>query len=81
MLPPRVAATLADRGYNQSFADLGVAPDPDGAGVLGALSRATQSRPAQKRPPLHAAMEPLRNRAQKSLTDLLLRLKLFELWL
>mmetsp|Transcript_102757 Transcript_102757/g.286185 ORF Transcript_102757/g.286185 Transcript_102757/m.286185 type:complete len:204 (-) Transcript_102757:91-702(-) len=60
-LPPKVAETFAERGYNQAFADLGFDPDPNGKGMLGKLTGGVLSRPAQMKESVHAAMIQLRN--------------------
>jgi inosine/xanthosine triphosphatase len=47
VLPRKVAEAFLERGYNQAFEDIGFIPDPNGAGVLGEMSRGVLSRPAQ----------------------------------
>lgn len=61
MLPSRVAQALRTRGYNQCWADIGIEPDAEGDGVLGALSNGFLSRPKQMRESVHTAMLQFRN--------------------
>merc|ERR1712244_42781 len=46
-LPPKVAATLKEKGYSAAFEACGVEPNPNGAGVLGIMSGGRLSRPSQ----------------------------------
>ena len=61
MLPPPVVRALSTKGYNECWADLGIEPDAEGVGVLGALSRGLLSRPKQMRESVHTAMLQFRN--------------------
>eukprot|EP00928_Gymnodinium_smaydae_P034753 TRINITY_DN24563_c0_g1_i1.p1 TRINITY_DN24563_c0_g1~~TRINITY_DN24563_c0_g1_i1.p1 ORF type:complete len:180 (+),score=40.64 TRINITY_DN24563_c0_g1_i1:49-588(+) len=60
-LPPKVAASLATKGYNQSFEDIGVPADENGAGVLSQMSDGVLSRPKQMKESILMALLQLRN--------------------
>jgi inosine/xanthosine triphosphatase len=62
-LPPRAVATLAEKGYNQSFIDLGVEADPTGKGVLGQMPDGILSRPLQMKASVQYALMQLKNEA------------------
>jgi len=61
-LPPRVASSFAQRGYNQAFEDIGIPADDRGAGVLGQLSGGVLSRPKQMKESISMALLQQRNR-------------------
>lgn len=60
-LPPAVAATFQERGYNQSFKDAGVEPDENGDGVLAHMSGGALSRPKQMKESFMMALLQLHN--------------------
>ncbi|CAJ1335937.1 unnamed protein product [Effrenium voratum] len=62
LLPPSVAATFQERGYNEAWeAALGRSADDKGDGVLGILSGGVLSRPKQMAESMDGAMLQLRN--------------------
>eukprot|EP00747_Dinoflagellata_sp_TGD_P070192 gnl/TRDRNA2_/TRDRNA2_156479_c0_seq3.p1 gnl/TRDRNA2_/TRDRNA2_156479_c0~~gnl/TRDRNA2_/TRDRNA2_156479_c0_seq3.p1 ORF type:complete len:184 (+),score=33.26 gnl/TRDRNA2_/TRDRNA2_156479_c0_seq3:71-622(+) len=61
VLPPQVAKTFAEKGYNQAFEDFGIPADDRGEGVLGQLSGGLLSRPKQMKESIQMALLQLRN--------------------
>merc|ERR1712039_915782 len=60
-LPPAVAATFQEKGYNQAFKDAGVEPDENGDGVLAQMSDGALSRPRQMKESFMMALLQLYN--------------------
>eukprot|EP01006_Ploeotia_vitrea_P000784 TRINITY_DN103647_c0_g1_i1.p1 TRINITY_DN103647_c0_g1~~TRINITY_DN103647_c0_g1_i1.p1 ORF type:complete len:196 (+),score=15.43 TRINITY_DN103647_c0_g1_i1:26-589(+) len=61
VLPPTVASTLLEKGYNPSFAAAGIPPNDTGDGVLGQLSGGVVTRPSQMAQSVDMALVQLAN--------------------